>query len=64
MTARLGRWEIRTNPVKQAAGDRAPEYLILRKSHPAPFIEPDLEEMVGDFITRQVLERDSQLHEG
>jgi len=62
MTANLGRWEIRT--AKQAGNGRAPEYLFARTSRHATSSEPDLEETVGDFITRHVLEKDSALYEG
>ena len=64
MTANLGRWEIRTSPAKQAGDGRAPEYQIVWMSRNATSSEPDLEETVGDFITRHVLERDSVLFDG
>jgi len=64
MTAKLGRWEIRTSPAKQARAGRAPEYRIVRTSQDVTSSEPDIEETVGDFITRHVLERDSVLFEG
>ena len=64
MTANLGRWEIRTSPAKQAGDGRAPEYQIVWMSRSVTFNEPDLDQTVGDFITRHVLERDSALHEG
>ena len=64
MTANLGRWEIRTSPAKQGGDGRAPEYRAVRTSRNVTSSEPDLEETVGDFITRQVLERDSALFDG
>jgi hypothetical protein len=64
MSANLGRWELRTSPAKQARDGHAPEYRIVRTSRNVTSSEPDLEETVGDFITRQVLERDSALFEG
>jgi hypothetical protein len=64
MTANLGRWEIRTSPVKQAGDERAPEYRIVLTSRNVTSSERDIEEMVGDFITRHVLERDSVFFEG
>ena len=65
MTAKLGRWEIRTSPVKPEREDRAPQYRIVRRmSRNMTSSEPDIEETVGDFITRQVLERDSTLFDG
>ena len=64
MTANLGRWEIRTSPPRQAGDGRAPEYRIVRMSRSVTFNEPDLDQTVGDFITRHVLERDSVLFEG
>jgi len=64
MTADLGRWEIRTSPAKQAGDGRAPAYRIVRLSRNVTCSGPDLEETVGDFITRHVLERDSVFFEG
>jgi hypothetical protein len=64
MTANLGSWEIRTSPAKQPGDGRAPEYQIVGMSRNSTSSEPNLEETVGDFITRHVLERDSELHEG
>ena len=63
MTANLGKWELRTSPAKRAGG-RVPDYQIVRVPASAACIEPDVEETVGDFITRQVLERDSVLFGG
>jgi hypothetical protein len=63
MTANLGRWELRTSPARRAEG-RAPEYQIVRTSAHATSGEPDLQETVDDFITRQVLEKDSAFFGG
>jgi hypothetical protein len=64
MTAKLGTWEIRTSPAKQARDGRPQEYRIVRTSRTVTSSEPDIEEIVGDFITRHVLERDSVFLEG
>ena len=64
MTANLGRWEIRTSPAEPAGDGRAPQYRIVRMPWNATSSEPDIEETVADFITRNVLERDSALFEG
>jgi hypothetical protein len=64
MTAKLRRWEIRTSPANQAGGGRAPEYQIVWMPRNATSCEPSLEETVGDFIARHVLESEWALHEG
>ncbi len=64
MTVNLGRWEIRTIPAKQAGDGRAPKCRIVRMSRDVTVSEPDLDQTVGDFITRHVLERDPVLFEG
>jgi hypothetical protein len=60
MLAKLGKWEIRTNP------SEAPGYESIRvcRFEPEPSEAKDLEALAGDFITRHVLERDSTFFEG
>jgi len=64
MIANLGKWEIRSSPKKQAGEERAPEYRLVVISRSVTTSDPDIEETAGDFITRQVLERDSMFFEG
>lgn len=56
MTATLGKWEIRTSPGKKC--------LIVRMSRNETSSEPNIEQTVADFITRNVLERDAVFFEG
>ena len=64
MTANLGTWEIRTSPSNPTRDGCTREYRIVRLSREVIVSEPELEDTVGDFITRQVLERDSVFFEG
>jgi hypothetical protein len=63
MVAVLGRWEIRTES-KISASDAV---VIRRRELKQPGIPPagpDLELAAGDFIARQVLEKDADFFDG
>jgi len=61
MIAALGRWRIEINPSQPLGYD----VIRTREIAPVPSSEdPDLLETVGDFIARQVLEKDSSLFDG
>ena len=64
MLVKLGRWEIRSRPANQARDGQPPKRQTVRISRTITFGERDLDEAVGDFITRHVLERDSELFDG
>jgi hypothetical protein len=62
MIAVLGRWTIGTNPAKR----RGRDVILVRRCEvrAAAQPDPDLEKVVGEFIARQILEKDSPLFEG
>jgi len=51
----LGKWEIASNPSRDLG------YEVTRTTWPD---DPELQEIAADFITRQVLEKDSVFLEG
>ncbi len=51
----LGKWQIATNPSRDLGYD------VTRTQWPD---DPELQEVAADFITRQILEKDSIFFEG